>query len=93
MLAVDLTYDLSPNYDMDAYGAWARHSTEILKNQPGVVDFGGHRQVFGTPRVRTSSVWRCVEDWDSFADSPGWHSMEVELRGFASDLVVHFREN
>lgn len=93
MLAVDLTYNLSPKYDMDAYGAWARQSTEILKRQPGVLGFAGHRQVFGTPQVRTSLVWRCLEDWDNFTSSAGWQAMECQLRSFASDLVVHLREH
>ena len=91
MLEVDLSYDLSPNYDMEAYGDWAKHSAGIIKSQPGVVEFRGHRNLFGTARIRTSSVWRGPEDWDKFTQSTGWLLMEAELRSFASNLTVSLR--
>jgi hypothetical protein len=91
MLEVDLTYDLSPNYDMASYGEWAQSSSGIIKNQPGVVAFRGHRNVFGTPRIRTTSVWRCPEDWDRFTKSTDWLLMKEELNSFASDLTVSLR--
>ena len=91
MLEVDLTYDLSPNYDMASYGEWAKCSAGIIKKQPGVVEFRGHQQVFGTPRIRTSSVWRGPEDWDRFTQSTVWLAMREELNSFASDLAVDLR--
>ena len=91
MLEVDLSYDLSPRYDMDAYGDWAKHSAGIIKSQPGVVHFGGHRNLFGTPRIRTSAVWRSLDDWDKFTKSTDWLLMEAELSSFASNLMVDVR--
>ena len=91
MLEVDLSYDLAPNYDIDAYGEWAKHSAGIIRKQPGMMEFCGHRNVFGTPRIRTSSVWRGPGDWDKFTRSTAWLLMEEELRSFASDLKVKLR--
>ena len=91
MLKVDLTYDLSPIYDMASYGEWARCSAGVIKNQPGMVKFRGHRNVFGTPRICTSSVWRRPEDWDRFTKSTDWLLMREELNSFASDLKVDIR--
>jgi hypothetical protein len=91
MLEVDLTYDLSPNYDMASYGEWARCSAGIMKNQPGMVKFLGHSSVFGTPRIRTSSLWHSPEDWDKFSNSTVWLLMKQELNSFASDLAVNLR--
>lgn len=91
MLKVDLTYDLSPNYDMVSYGEWAKCSAGVIKNQPGMVKFRGHRNVFGTPRICTSSVWRRSEDWDRFTKSTDWLLMREELNSFASDLKVDIR--
>lgn len=91
MLQVDLSYDLSPNYDMSAYGEWARNSAGIIKKQPGMVDFRGHRMVFGTPRICTTSVWCRLEDWDQFSKSTGWLLLEEELRGFATNLMLNFQ--
>lgn len=91
MLEVDLTYDLSPSYDMASYGEWAKCSAGVIKSQPGVVKFHGHRSVFGTPRICTSSVWRRSEDWDRFIKSTDWLLMREELNSFASDLKVDIR--
>jgi len=92
MLEVNLTYDLSPNYDIASYGEWAQSSTGMIKNQPGMVEFRGHRNIFGTPRIRTTSVWRGPEDWDRFTKSTVWLLMKEELNSFASDLTVSLRE-
>jgi hypothetical protein len=91
MLEVNLTYDLSPNYDMASYGEWAASSAGIIKRHPAVVEFRGHRSVFGTPRIQTSSVWRCAEDWYRFTQSTDWLLLQEELHSFASDLSVKFR--
>lgn len=93
MMEIDLSYDLSPNYDMNAHGDWARHSAGVIKRQPGMLEFRGHRQVFGTPRIGTSSIWRGLEDWERFTKSTGWLLMEEELRSFASKVMVNFREH
>lgn len=90
-MEVKLSYDLSPRYDMNAYGSWAKKSADVMKSQPGIVEFRGNRSVFGTPRVRTSSVWHSRKDWEEFSESPVWHSIETELRGFASRLMLEFR--
>ena len=91
MLEVDLSFDLSPNYDMEAYGDWARHSAGIMKRQPGVLEFRGHRNIFGTPRIQTSSVWRGADDWSNFIQSTAWLSIGSELRSFASNLMVNLK--
>lgn len=91
MLEVDLTFDLSPNYDMASYGEWAQSCASAIKKQPGVLEFRGHRNVFGTPRIRTTSVWRCPEDWERFTNSTAWLMMKEELNSFASDLRVSLR--
>lgn len=91
MVEVDLTYDLSPKFDMVSYGEWAHSSAEIIKRQPGVVAFRGHRQVFGTPRICSTSVWRTTDDWNRFSNSTAWLLMRAELNNFAADLTVNLR--
>ncbi len=91
MFEVDLTYDLSPNYDVTSFGEWAKSSAGSIEKQPGVLEFRGHRNIFGTPRIRTTSVWRSPEDWERFTRSTAWLLMKEELNSFASDLRVSLR--
>ena len=92
MLEVHLTYDLSPNYDLASYGEWAKCCAGAIKNQPGVLEFRGHRNVFGTPRIRTTSLWRGLEDWERFTNSTIWLLMKEELSSFASDVKISIRD-
>ncbi len=88
MVKVDLRYELNPKYDMDAFGAWIRKSSDLLQQQPGMLEFRGNRCVFGTSKIRSCALWRSRPEWVSFADSPAWQTMESELKTFASQLSV-----
>jgi heme-degrading monooxygenase HmoA len=88
MIESTMTYDLLPNVDMKAYQEWAKNAVGIIAKQPGMLEFHVNRNVLGSPMVRTTIVFRSLEDWAKFAESGAWHSMEAEMRGFATDMRV-----
>jgi len=85
MLEVCVAYDLLPGVSQDTYGAWAKKAISTTLAQPGLVEFRAHRNILGSPEVRTTSVWRSGVDWIAFAEG-GWKSLEQELRGLATNL-------
>lgn len=85
MLEVCVAYDLLPGANQDSYGAWAKKAISVMLKQTGLVEFRAHRNILGSPEVRTTSVWRSGADWISFAEG-GWKSLEQELRGLATNL-------
>jgi len=85
MLEVCITYDLLPNVGQDAYQAWAGRAIAAILKQPGLLEFRAHRNVLGTPEVRTTSVWRSGADWMTFGEG-GWRPLEQELRGLANHI-------
>ena len=88
MIEVNVSYDLLPNLDMKAYREWVKKAVGIMAKQPGMTEFRANRNVLGAPQIRTASMWRTLEDWAKFTESDAWHSMEAELRGFATDVKV-----
>jgi len=70
MLEVCVAYDLLPGVNQDSYGAWAKKAISTTFAQPGLVEFRAHRNIMGSPEVRTTSVWRSGADWIAFAE--GW---------------------
>jgi quinol monooxygenase YgiN len=88
MIEVNLSYDLLPNVDMKAYREWVKKAVDTTVKQPGMLEFRANRNVLGTPQIRTSAMWRSLEDWAKYTDGKLWHSMEAELRGFATNVKV-----
>ena len=85
MLEVCVAYDLLPGVNQDGYQAWAKKAISATLKQPGLVEFRAHRNILGSPEIRTTSVWRTGGEWISFAEG-GWKSLEHELRSFATNL-------
>jgi heme-degrading monooxygenase HmoA len=85
MIESTMTYDLLPNIDMKAYQEWAKNAVGIVAKQPGMLEFRVNRNVLCSPEVRTTAVFRSMEDWAKFADSDAWHSMHAEMRGYVSN--------
>ena len=88
MIESTMTYDLFPNVDMMAYQEWTKRGIAIMAKQPGMLEFRANRNVLGSPRVRTTTVFRSLEDWAKFADSDAWHSIEAEMQGFATNVQI-----
>jgi hypothetical protein len=87
MIECNCTYDLLPGIDLKAYVAWAMKTAEAMAKQPGMLEFRANRNALGSPLVRTVSMWKSMEDWAKF-NVGAWHSMEAELRGFATNVKV-----
>ena len=85
MLEVCVSYDLLPGVSQDSYGAWAKKAMSTTLKQTGLIEFRAHRNILGSPQVRTTSVWKSGADWIAFADS-AWKPLEQELRGLATNL-------
>ncbi len=85
MLEVCVAYDLLPGVNADTYGAWAKKAIATTLKQPGLVEFRAHRNLLGSPQVRTTTVWRSGPEWFAFADG-AWKAVEQELRGLATNV-------
>ena len=88
MIEVNLTYDLLPGIDQQAYGEWGKKAVEKLLQAPGIIEFRGNRNVLGSPQVRSISVWQTLADWARHLESAEWQALESELRAFGSNLKV-----
>ena len=85
MVEGHVTWDLVPNVDLKAYGAWAQKATETTLKAPGLVEFRAHRGFMAPAQVRTTTVWQSISDWAKFIEGP-WQQMETELRAFAVNM-------
>ena len=89
MTEVELMYDLRPEIDMQAYQEWAKKAIGMVLKSPGIIEFRAHRNVLGTPYVRSTSVWKKLADWSNFFESDSWKKLETELRSkFAHNVQV-----
>lgn len=89
MTEVELMYDLRPGIDMQAYQEWAKKAIGMVLKSPGIIEFRAHRNVLGTPYVRSTSVWKNLSDWSNFFESDSWKVLETELRTkFAQNIQV-----
>ena len=85
MVEGSVTWDLVPNVDLKAYGAWAKKTIEATLNAPGLIEFRAHRGFMAPAQVRTTTVWKSMADWAKFTEGP-WQQAETELRAFAVNL-------
>ena len=88
MIEVNTTWDLFPNIDQEAYGEFAKNSIGAILKAPGIVEFRAHRNMLGSPQVRSTAVYRTLADWAGFTDSDEWRHLEAELRNFATNIRV-----
>ena len=80
MIEVALLYDLDRGVDQEAYAAWAKKVIGHVLRSPGLIEFRAHRNLLGSPQIRSISVWESLADWQSFFQSEAWQAAEVELR-------------
>ena len=88
MIEANISWDLLPGVDLRGYAAWAKKTAETMATQPGVMEFRANRNVLGNPQIRISITWKSLVDWATFAESDVWRSIDVELRGFATNVRV-----
>jgi len=89
MIEVDLSYDLLPGIDQQAYGAWAKKAIGTILQAPGCVEFRASRNMLGSPWVRTTSLWKTMADWGNFGESAAWQAISAEIRDqFATNVRV-----
>jgi len=86
MIEINMTYELRPNLDQQAYGEWAKKAIEVILKAPGIVEFRANRNILGSPQVRSTTVFQTLADWAKFVDSDEWRTLEIEHRGFATDI-------
>ena len=88
MIEVNLTYDLLPSADEQAYAEFAKKAIETTLKAAGLVEFRANRNMcFSAPQVRITTVWQTLNDWAYFTESPAWQALELELRA----LTTHNR--
>ncbi|WP_062536607.1 antibiotic biosynthesis monooxygenase [Mizugakiibacter sediminis] len=87
MIEVTQTYDLLPAVDRDTYADWVKKAIGLVLKQPGLVEFRAHRNLLGSPQVRTTTVWQSGADWAHFAEG-AWQTLEPELRRMATNLRI-----
>ena len=86
MIELNMTYDLLPGIDQQAYQVMAKKAVGLLLQSPGLVEFRASRNVLGSPQVRATSVWQTLVDWANFNESSGWQELETEMRTFVTNL-------
>lgn len=88
MIEVNMTYDLLPDIDQQAYGEFVKKAIATVLRAPGFVEFRANRNVLGSPQVRSTSVWQSLADWARFTESAEWQALELEFRTFLTNLDV-----
>ena len=88
MIEINTTWELLPNIDQQAYGEWAKKAVGTMLKAPGLVEFRAHRNVLGSPQVRSTAVWQTLTDWANYTDSDEWRALDAELRAFVADIRV-----
>ena len=88
MIEVNTTWELLPNIDEKAYGEWAKKTVGKLLKAPGIVEFRAHRNILGSPQIRSTAVWQTLTDWANYADSDEWQTLDAEFRTFVKDIHI-----
>jgi hypothetical protein len=82
-----MTYDLMPSVNQQAYLAWSRKTIAALMQQPGLVEFRAHRNMLGTPQIRTTIEWASLADFEKYWQG-AWQPVDAELRTMATSISV-----
>jgi len=88
MIEVNTIWELLPNIDQEAYVEWAKETVRKILKAPGLVEFRAHRNILGSPQVRSTAVWQTLADWANYTDSNEWRVLDAELRAFAADIRI-----
>ena len=88
MIEVNKSYDLLPGIDRQAYVAWSKGASATMLQAPGLVEMRVHRNLLGSPQVRSTSVWQSLAAWARFTESAEWQALELEFRTFLTNLEV-----
>ncbi len=89
MIEVCLLFNMYKDVDEDQYAAWAKKAIVPLLKSPGIVEFKAHRNILGTPQVRLTTIWKSLNDWAVFAESPAWPDLTGELsKKFAANIEM-----
>ena len=88
MIEVNTSWEFLPNIDQQAYGEWATKTVGTILKAPGLVEFRAHRNILGTPQVRSTSAWKTLVDWANYTDSDEWRTLEDEVRAFVTNIRV-----
>lgn len=85
MIEVNLTYDLLPSADEQAYAEFAKKTIGVTLQAPGLIEFRAHRNLcFSSSQVRITCGWERLSDWADFVESATWQALEFELRTFTT---------
>jgi heme-degrading monooxygenase HmoA len=79
-------WDLRPDIDQQAYSQFAKKVAGTVLKAPGIVEFRGHRNFLGSPRVRQTTQWQTLADWAKFAESAENQEIQSELHKFATNI-------
>lgn len=88
MIEVTHTYDLLPGIDQQAYGELAKKALAALSRAPGLIEFRAHRNMIGSPHVRTTAVWRTLAEWAQARENPELQAFEPQFRAFITNDKV-----
>ncbi len=88
MIEMDMTYDLLPGIDQEAYQAWAKNAVGLMLKAPGIIEFRANRSLLGSPQVRATSVWKTLADWGNYNQSSEWQGLRTEMQAYATNVRV-----
>ena len=86
MIEVTTTWNLKADIDLQAYEAFSKRAISLYLNAPGCVEFRAHRNLLGSPTVRTTCVWQSLADWAKFFESADSQALGTELATFATNV-------
>ena len=87
-IEVTRTHDVLPSADQRAYAALAEKAVGAILPAPGLVEFRAHRNLLGSPQVRTTTVWRSLADWATARENRELQALEAEFRALTTNLRV-----
>ena len=88
MVELCVTYDIVPGVDLKAYAESSKRMIGVCLKAPGLVELRANRNFLGSPRVRTTLVWRDLSDWSSFVQTDESSAAWDDFSNFITNVKV-----
>lgn len=88
IIEVTQTHDVLPAADQRIYAALAERAADAILRAPGLVEFRAHRNLLGSPQVRTTTVWRSLGDWAAARENRELQALEAQFRVLTTNMRV-----
>jgi heme-degrading monooxygenase HmoA len=78
-VAVDLTFNLAPRTNPEAFNRWAAEKIYAMSTTEGCIKCRPYQNILDSPRVKWTSWWVDLKHWAKYTDSDEWKEILDEL--------------